>query len=96
MSDKKPLKQFPTFKTDEEAERFVEEADLSEYDFSGFRPMRYEFQTKSANMSMRVPPQLLAEIKAAASKEGIPYQRLVRQLLEEALAARRAPRKKAG
>lgn len=96
MSDKKELKPFPAFNTDEEAERFVEEADLSEYDFSGFRPMRYEFQTKSANMSMRVPPQLLAEIKAAASKEGMPYQRFVRQLLEEALAARGAPRKKAG
>lgn len=30
----KALKQFPRFDTDEEAERFVETADLSEYDFS--------------------------------------------------------------
>ena len=28
------LKQWPTLKRDEEAEKFVEEADLSEYDWS--------------------------------------------------------------
>lgn len=41
---KKPLKSFPPLLTDEEAERFTDEADLSEYDFSGFRPVRFEFQ----------------------------------------------------
>lgn len=40
------LKPFPRFATDEEAEHFVDTADLSEYDFSGFRPMRFEFEPK--------------------------------------------------
>ena len=44
MSGKKEkLKPFHRFDTDEEAERFVETADLSEHDFSGFKPARFEF-----------------------------------------------------
>lgn len=38
---------FPVFKTDDEAERFVDNADLSEYDFSGFQPMRLELKNKT-------------------------------------------------
>jgi len=34
-----PNLKIPVFKTDEEAERFVDEADLSKYDLSGFRPL---------------------------------------------------------
>ncbi len=37
------LKQFPVLRTDEEAEDFVANADLGEYDFSQFKPMRFEF-----------------------------------------------------
>jgi len=38
----KPAKPFPRFDSDEAAERFVAEADLSQHDFSGFRPMKFE------------------------------------------------------
>ena len=31
-------KKIPTFKTDKEAERFVDTADLSKYDLSGLKP----------------------------------------------------------
>jgi predicted DNA binding CopG/RHH family protein len=44
----KKLKPFPRFDTDEEAEQFVETADLSEYGFSGFKPARFEFEPKTA------------------------------------------------
>ena len=40
-------KKFPDFKSDNEAEAFVESADLSEYDFSGMVPMRFEFKRKN-------------------------------------------------
>lgn len=96
MTGKKALKQFPKFQTDEEAERFVEEADLSEYDFSGFKPMSYEFLTKSATLSMRIPQQLVDAVKVEAAKDGVPYQRFIRQVLEEAITARQARQKKAG
>ena len=33
----------PTFHTDEEAEEFVAHADLTDYDLSAFKPMRFEF-----------------------------------------------------
>ena len=36
---KKRKKPLPHFGSDEEAVRFVDEADLSEYDLSGFKPM---------------------------------------------------------
>ena len=86
MSDKEQLKKFPRFETDEDAERFVDEADLSEYDFSEFKPTRYEFQSKTANVSMRLPQQLLDAVKAQAGREGVPYQRFIRQALERVLA----------
>jgi len=47
MTAPKDLEPFATFKTDEEAEKFVVEADLSEYDFSQFRPVHFEFAKKS-------------------------------------------------
>jgi predicted DNA binding CopG/RHH family protein len=43
---KEEPKQFPRLESDEDAERFVEEADLSEYDFSDFQPMSFEFAPK--------------------------------------------------
>ena len=86
MNAKPAPKQFPVFRTDEEAERFVDEADLSEYDFSGFAKMRFEFKPKTATVSMRMPQELLIALKARAKKEGVPYQRFIRQTLERALA----------
>ena len=49
----------PLLKTDEEAEAFVETADLTQYDLSGFKPMRFEFAKKAAQLNMRVPQALL-------------------------------------
>ena len=48
-------KKFPDFKTDTEAEAFVETADLSEYDFSGMVPMRFELKRKDTSISLRLP-----------------------------------------
>lgn len=88
MSDKKAkkLKPFPRFDTDEEAERFVETADLSEYDFSGFRPMRFEFEPKAAQLNMRVPQSLLDALKERARRRGIPYTRFIRELMEREIS----------
>jgi len=36
------IKKIPTFKSDREAERFVDEADLSQYDLSGGEFVRFE------------------------------------------------------
>jgi predicted DNA binding CopG/RHH family protein len=81
-------KPFPALRTDEEAERFVAEADLTEYDLSSMRLVRFEFQPKSERVNMRLPKSLLDAVKAAAAKAGVPYQRFIRQVLEAAVQRR--------
>lgn len=75
-------KQMPSLRNDAEAEEFVEQADLSEYDLSGFKPMRFEIEPKAAALNMRIPVGLLEAVKAKAKAKGIPYTRYVRMLLE--------------
>ncbi|MBC7284486.1 BrnA antitoxin family protein [Hoeflea sp.] len=79
-------KKIPSFASDEEAERFVETADLTEYDLSQFRPAKFEFARKDARVNMRVPAPLLDAVKARAAARGIPYQRFIREALESAVA----------
>jgi predicted DNA binding CopG/RHH family protein len=82
MKKPKKLKPLPVFKTDEEAERFVDTADLSEYDFSQFKPVCFEFEKKAAQLNMRVPQPLLDAVKDRARARGIPYTRYIRELME--------------
>lgn len=46
-------KKLPEFKTDAEAEAFVDAADLSQYDLSGMQPVSFEFQPKAKSIIMR-------------------------------------------
>ncbi len=78
-------KTLPVLKTDKEAEDFVANSDLSEYDLSGFEPVRFEFEKKSARLNMRVSESLLRAVKSRAKARGIPYQRLIREVLEQAV-----------
>jgi predicted DNA binding CopG/RHH family protein len=81
-------KKTPTFKTDAEAERFVAPADLTKYDLSGAKLVRFEFEKKDGQLNMRVPTSLLNAIKARAKVRGIPYTRLIRETLEHAMTTR--------
>lgn len=85
-------KKIPTFQTDAEAEHFVDTADLSEYDPSGLRPTRFEFERKTAQLNMRLPVSLLEAVKRRAMERGIPYTRFVREAVETALARSEKPR----
>ncbi len=82
-------KKIPTFRTDREAERFIDTADLSDYDLSGARPVRFEFEKKDARVNMRLPRPLLDALKERAKQRGIPYQRFIREALERAVTARK-------
>ena len=75
------MKRVPEFKTDEEAEAFLEQ-DLSRLDFEQFKPMRFEIAQKDAVLSMRIPAPLLDAVRAKAKARGVPYARYVRMLLE--------------
>lgn len=81
-------KAMPPLRSDKEAEDFVANADLSKYDLSGFKPMRFEVEPKSASLNMRLPASLLDAVKARARARGIPYTRYVRMLLESDVAHR--------
>jgi predicted DNA binding CopG/RHH family protein len=86
MKNKKPkLKKLPVLKTDEAAERFVATADLSEYDLSGMIPVRFEFKPKTERVNMRFSKGLLDSVKARAAREGVSYQRFIRETLERAV-----------
>ena len=80
------LRPLPRLESEEEAARFVEEADLTRYDLSSFRPVRFEFARKTARVTMRLPESLLAAIKAETARRRMPYQRFMRELLERGLA----------
>ena len=62
-------KTIPTFQSDEEAEKFVATADLSEYDLSGGTFVHFEFQPKDKTISLKLPSDLLAAVKLKAKKK---------------------------
>lgn len=86
---KAKTKPLPSLRSDAVAERFVTAADLTEYDLSGFKPMRFEIAPKEAALHMRLPGALLEAVKAKAKAKGIPYTRYVRMLLETDVARSR-------
>lgn len=79
-------RKLPKLDSDEAAEAFVAGADLTDYDLSDMRMVRFEFQPKTERVNMRLPLPLLEAVKASAAKAGIPYQRFIRQALEFAVA----------
>jgi len=80
-------KKVPHFKSDAEAEAFLEQ-DLSDLDFSQFKPVKFEFETKTARINMRLPESLLKAVKKRASTRKMPYQRFIREILERAVASK--------
>ncbi len=86
-------KNWPELKTDDEAERFVATADLTEYDFAQMVPVRFELRHKDKSVSLRLSEALLDAVKQNAAKQGIPYQRFMRQAIEQAVAPEKAPRR---
>lgn len=77
-------RKIPQMKTDKDVESFIEQ-DLSDLNFSQFKPYRFEFENKDARVNMRLPKRQLDAVKAEAKRRGIPYQRLMRELLETGL-----------
>jgi predicted DNA binding CopG/RHH family protein len=80
-TSKTNLRSLPALTSDAAAEKFLTTADLSTYDLSGFRPMAFEFAEKDARITMRMPQQQLAALKAEAKKRRMPYQRFMRHVL---------------
>jgi predicted DNA binding CopG/RHH family protein len=78
------LRKVPRFKTDEEAEAFLEQ-DLSDLDFSQFKPIHFEMRPKQKTVNLRISEGLLEAVRENAKREGVPYQRFIRLTLERAV-----------
>jgi predicted DNA binding CopG/RHH family protein len=79
-------KKFPVLKSDKEAEAFLDQ-DLSDYlSAENFAPYRFEFKPKEKSVNLRISGELLDAIRTRAKRQGIPYQRYIRQALERALS----------
>ena len=62
-------RKMPRMTTDVEAEAFLEQ-NLSDLDFSQFKPVRFEFQAKAARLNMRLLEKLLDAVKVKAKARG--------------------------
>jgi len=74
----------PKVTTDEAAATILAQ-DQSDLDFARFRPLDWERLPKTARITMRVPEELVAALKAKAAARGIRYQRLIREAIEKAV-----------
>lgn len=74
----------PKLTNDDQAEAFLDQ-DLSDLDFSTFKPLDWERMPKTARINLRVPEGLVEALKAKAKARGVPYQRLVREAIEKAV-----------
>jgi predicted DNA binding CopG/RHH family protein len=89
-------KKVPHFKTDEEAEAFLEQ-DLTDYLHAGnFKPMHFEIRPKEKSINLRISEDLLAVVRENAKREGVPYQRYIRHLIERGVTAPKRAKAKAG
>ncbi len=79
------MKTIPNFRSDKEAEEFLDQ-DLSELDFSQFKPASFEFNSKDTQVNMRFPSELLEAVKIKAAKHKMPYQKFIREVLERAVS----------
>jgi len=82
------LKSIPQFKSEKEEQEFWTKNDSAEYlDWSQAQKVILpNLKPSSKTISLRLPEHLLHRIKVAANKKDVPYQSLIKVLLDESLA----------
>lgn len=85
----KKRKPIPAFKSEAEERDFWESHDSSNYvDWSKAEPTRFaNLKPSSKSISLRLPVDLLEQIKVAANKRDVPYQSLIKVWLSEKVDA---------
>ena len=86
----KKLKTFKPLLTDEDAERAIEEEDLTEYDLSGFRPLSEIFEVRDGKVfrKLSLPSSLHRAVETRAAEEGVDANEFVRRVVEAAVSSR--------
>ncbi len=84
----KKLKKIPKFKTKDEEYAFWNKHDVTDYfDVSKGKRIRFPNLKPSTKMiSLRLPEDLLEEIKIEANKRDVPYQSYIKMLLKEKIS----------
>ena len=78
-------KKVPRFKTDREAERFLDR-DLTDYlNLKNFTPVTFELLPKTKQVNLRFSEPLLNAVRKQAEREGISYQKFIRRAVEGSL-----------
>ncbi len=85
----KNLKPIPSFKNEVEERLFWESHDSSDYiDWSSAERVRFaNLKPSSKSISLRLPVDMLEQIKVAANKRDVPYQSLIKVWLSEKIDA---------
>ncbi len=79
-------KNLPVFKTDKEAEGFLDQ-DLSDYiTAENLSSFPFEYRPKQRSINLRISEELLSAVRNEARRRRIPYQRYIRQALEAAVS----------
>jgi predicted DNA binding CopG/RHH family protein len=81
----KKLKPIPAFETEAEVRQFWETHDSSDYlDWSTAERVRFpNLKPSTTAISIRLPTEMLEQIKIAANKRDVPYQSLIKMWLSE-------------
>ena len=82
---KKTKRLLPTLNSDKQAEKFIANSDLTEYELDAMKPHHFEFEPKSHPISLRLPENLYLILQKKAKEEGIKTQRFIRRALEKAV-----------
>ncbi len=87
----KTTKTIPTFKNENEEREFWETHDTREYfDTSKVKMVRFPNLKKTTkSISIRLPVDMLDELKVKANSIDVPYQSFIKMLLQEGLGTRK-------
>ena len=83
----KEFKKLPVFKNEAEESSFWDENDVSEYfDMSKAKVTRFSNLKKTTkSISLRLPTDMIEELKVKANAMDVPYQSLIKMFLTNAL-----------
>ena len=86
----KPTKTIPTFRDENEEREFWENHDTTDYfDTSKVKMVRFPNLKKTTkSISIRLPVDMLDELKVRANAMDVPYQSFIKMLLQEGLQSR--------
>jgi predicted DNA binding CopG/RHH family protein len=91
---KKKIKPMPKFKNERDEREFWTTHDTTDYfDFSKSIRVEIEFdrgiEARVKSISLRLPREMLNQLKVLANKKDIPYQSLIKVYLAEKIAEER-------